>query len=139
VDRLRAEAIIPNTDSLRAAQLADHLVCYVADVATMLNALEEARGQPSKFVAESAELHDFIAQKHGQDRARLGCTVDIVRREWKIVREEVERVIRRAAGVLPRGNISEALIAADRLMERAEDTSVQSLVRFLSTSDAVVR
>lgn len=139
VDRLRAEAIIPNTDSLRAAQLADHLVCYVADVATMLNALEEARGQPSKFVAESAELHDFIAQKHGRDRARLGCTVDIVRREWKIVREEVERVIRRAAGVLPRGNISEALITADRLMESAEATSVRSLLLFLSASDAVVR
>ena len=92
-----------------------------------------------KFVAESAELHDFIAQKHGRDRARLGCTVDIVRREWKIVREEVERVIRRAAAVLPRGNVAEALIAADRLMESAEDTSVRSLQRYLSTSDAILR
>jgi len=139
VDRLRAEAIIPNTDSLRAAQLADHLVCYVADVATLLNALEEARGQPSKFVAETAELHDFIAEKHGRDRARLGCTVDIVRREWRIVREEVERVIRRAASVLPRGNMSEVLITADRLLESGEDTSVRSLMRFLAASDAVVR
>ena len=50
VDRLRAEAIIPNTESLRAAQLADHLVCYVADVAIMLKALEEARGQPSRWL-----------------------------------------------------------------------------------------
>jgi hypothetical protein len=138
VDRLRAEAIIPNTESLRAAQLADHLVCYVADVATLLNALEEARGEPSKFVDETAELHDFIAEKHGRDRARLGCTADIVRREWRIVREEVERVIRRTAGVLPRGNISEVLIAADRLLESGEDASVRSLLRFLSAGDAAI-
>ncbi len=135
VDRLRAEAIIPNTDSLRAAQLADHLVCYVADVATLLNALEEARGQPSKFVEESVELHELIAEKHGRDRARLGCTADIVRREWRIVREEVERVIRRAAGVLPRGNLSEVLIAADRLLESGEDASVRALMRFVSAGD----
>jgi len=138
VDRLRAEAIIPNTDSLRAAQLADHLVCYIADLATLLNALEEARGQPSKFVDASAELHDFIAEKHGRDRARLGCTVDIVRREWKIVREEVERVIRRAASLLPRGNMSEVLITADRLLESGEDASVRSLMRFLAANDGVV-
>ena len=135
VDRLRAEAIIPNTDSLRAAQLADHLVCYVADVATLLRALEEARGQGSRFVDESAELHDFIAEKHGKDRARLGCTADIVRREWKIVREEVERVIRRAAGMLPRGNVSEALIAADRLLEMGEEKSVRSLMRAVASLD----
>ena len=137
VDRLRAEAIIPNTDSLRAAQLADHMACYVADVATMLRALEEARGQTSRFVDDSVELHDFIAEKHGKDRARLGCTADIVRREWKIVREEVERVIRRAAGMLPRGNVSEALIAADRFLEKGEDRSVRSLMRTVASMDPV--
>jgi len=55
------------------------------------------------------------------------------------VREEVERVIRRAASVLPRGNMSEVLITADRLLESGEDTSVRSLMRFLAASDAVVR
>ena len=134
IDRLRAEAIIPSTESLRNAQLADHLVCYVADVATMLRALEEAKGQPFKFVTDSVELHDYIATKHGKDRARLGCTVDIVRREWKIVREETERVIQRAAGMMPRSNVAEAMITIDRFLERGEDASVQSLVRALAAA-----
>jgi hypothetical protein len=51
------------------------------------------------------------------------------------VREEVERVIRRAAGMLPRGNVSEALIAADRFLEMGEDRSVQSLMRATASMD----
>jgi hypothetical protein len=85
--------------------------------------------------------------EHGQAALHLAEHLDVPqqddrirerRREWKIVREEVERVIRRAAGVLPRRNISEALITADRLLESAEHTSVRSLLQCLSTSDAIV-
>jgi signal transduction histidine kinase len=131
VDRLRAESIIPNTESLRASQLADHIVCYVADVAAMMKAMEEARGQPSRLVTESAEIRDFIAAKHGTNRARLGCTADVLRREWEIIREEVERIIRRASNAVPRGGVAEALLAAERFIEAGEAASVLALDRAL--------
>src|SRR6185436_17090077 len=47
VDRLRTERIVPNAHVLRSTQLADHVVGYVALMASMLKAIEEARGQPS--------------------------------------------------------------------------------------------
>jgi signal transduction histidine kinase len=127
VDRLRAEAIIPNTHALRSTQLADHVVGYVADMASMLTAIEEARGQPSKLVEESAEILSFIAMKHGTHRARLGCTPDILHREWAILREELERVVRRSAGAVQRGSIAEALIVLERFLEHGEEASVRAL------------
>jgi signal transduction histidine kinase len=129
VDRLRAEAIIPNTESLRASQLADHIVCYVADIASMLRAIEEAQGQPSRFVTDCVEIHEFIAEKHGAHRARMGCTPDIVRREWGIVREEVVRIIRRSAGSSPRGEVAAALNVTERFLQQGEAASLRSLAR----------
>ena len=128
VDRLRAEAIIPNAESLRAAQLADHLVCYVADIATMLKAIEEARGEPSRLVDDSAEIHEFIATKHGAQRARLGCTAASLRQEWQLLREEVERLIRRSGAAAPNQNvIGEALKLTREFLTRGERASLRGL------------
>jgi signal transduction histidine kinase len=129
VDRLRAEAIIPNTESLRASQLADHIVSYVADIASTLKAIEEAQGQPSRFVTDCVDIHEFIAEKHGAHRARMGCTPDIVRREWGIVREEVARIIRRSASSSPRGEVASALSVTERFLQQGEAASLRSLAR----------
>ena len=127
VDRLRAEAIIPNTHVMGTAQLADHVIGFVADIASMLLAIEEARGQPSRLVAESAVIQGFIAEQHGRQRARLGCTTDVLHREWAILREEVERVVRRAGAGMNERGVSEALIVVERFLEQGEDASVRSL------------
>lgn len=135
VDRLRAEAIIPNTESLRAAQLADHLVCYVADIATVLKAIEETRGAPSRLIDDSEEIHDFIATKHGAHRARLGSTTETLRQEWRIIGEEVERIIRRAAPSAPNaGVITEALRIARRYLDQGEQASIRGLLGALGPS-----
>lgn len=127
VDRLRAEAIIPNTHALRSTQLADHVIGYLADVASMLPALEEARGQPSRLVTESVEIQTFLAERHGCYRARLGCTTDILHREWAILREEVERVARRCSNGGGDSGTAEALIVLERFLEQGEEASIRAL------------
>jgi signal transduction histidine kinase len=134
VDRMRAEGVLPNTHALKAAQVSDHLIAYMADIASMLVAIEEARGQPSRLVSESAEIQSFIAERHGRHRARLGCTADALHREWAILREEVERAVRNGAhGVSQRG-IAEALIVLERFLEAGEDASIGALEEALPVS-----
>jgi signal transduction histidine kinase len=136
VSRLRAEAMVPGALTLRSSQLADHVACYVADVAGMLVAIEEARGQPSKLVMDGAEIQLFVAKRHGAQRARLGWSRDALEREWTILREEIDQLIRRSAGTLPETAVAEARIVLERVLEQAEDSSVRALERFTGPADA---
>jgi signal transduction histidine kinase len=129
VSRLRAEAMVPGAITLRRSQLADHLAAYVADLASMLAAIEEARGQPSRLVAEAAEIQLYVAERHGAQRARLGWTTDIMRLEWRILGEELERIVRRGSMSVPEGAAAEALIVLDRVLEQAMERSTQVLER----------
>src|SRR5436190_5239562 len=97
VERLRHECIVPGAPTLRGSQLADHIMPYVADIAGMLTAIEEARGQPTRLVADGADIQLYVAEKHGAQRARLGWTADTMRLEWSILQEEIERLVRRTS------------------------------------------
>jgi signal transduction histidine kinase len=129
VERLRREATVPGAQSLRSSQLADHVGTYIADMACMLVAIEEARGQPSHLVADGAEIQVQVAERHGAQRARLGWTPHILHREWAILREEIERVVRRGAIAVHEQAIAEALIVLERFLEQGEDHSVRALTR----------
>jgi hypothetical protein len=129
VARLRAEEIAPGAASLRTSQLADHAAAYVADLAALLWAIDEARGQPSALVADGADIHTLVAERHGAQRARLGWTTTALEREWALLREEIERVVRRSAGAVPESSIDEALVVIERFIEQAERTSLRVLAR----------
>jgi signal transduction histidine kinase len=135
VGRLRAEAVVPGALHLRSSQLADHVGCCVADIAGMLVAIEEARGQPSRLVADGAEIQRFVAERHGAQRARLGWSRDALQREWTILREEIDQVIRRNEGSLPLSAVAEAQIVLERVLEQTEESSIRSLERFTSQTD----
>ena len=130
VSRLRDEAVVPGAESLRSSQLGDHVAAYIADLATLLAAVEEARGKPSPLVADSAEIQLYIAEKHGQQRARLGWTPKGLHREWTILAEEIGRVVRRASQMHDRAG-SEALVILERLIEQANERSGRALERAL--------
>ncbi len=129
VSRVREELPLPGVAALRSSQLADHIASYLADVGCTLAAIEEARGQPSRLVADGAELQVQIAERHGSQRARLGWTPAALRREWTILRDEVEHVIRRAAMGVPEQAIAEALIILERFIDQAAEASGMALAR----------
>jgi signal transduction histidine kinase len=141
VARLRSESIIPNADSIRSSHLADHVAAYVADVAGMLMAIEEGRGQPSSIVADAGEIQRVVAERHGAQRARLGWTPNALHREWVILREEITRVIRRRGRSIADRAIAESQIVIDRFLEQSEEVSQRALARATKdeVSDALVR
>jgi signal transduction histidine kinase len=129
VARLRGECIVPGATTIRSSQLADHVTTFVADIASMLTAIEESRGQPTRLVADGAEIQQYIAERHGAQRARLGWTTDTLRQEWTILEEELGRVVRRTASSLDERSVSEALIVVDRFLEQAQEASCRALTR----------
>ena len=138
VARLRDEAVVPGAESLRTTQLGDHAAAYIADLATLLAAIEEARGKPSPLVADSGEIQLFIAEKHGQQRARLGWTPRSLHREWTVLAEEIGRVVRRASKQMHDRAAPEAIVILERLIEQANERSGRALERALrsESSDA---
>ena len=137
VDRLRAECVAPGADTLPSSQLADHVAAFLADVSTVLIAIEEARGEPSPLVGDSTDLLMYIADRHGAQRDLLGWSQDAVSRDWTILYEETRHALRRAEGMMPEGALPEALLVIERLMEQAAERSLQSLTRAAaSTSTA---
>ena len=136
VARLRDETVVPGAESLRSSQLGDHAAAYVADMATLLTAVEEARGKPSPLVADSGDIQLFIAEKHGQQRARLGWTPKGLHREWTILGEEIGRVVRRASMQIPDRAAPEAIVIVERLIEQANERSGRALERLLRNDSA---
>jgi signal transduction histidine kinase len=134
VARLRAERIIPAADALRYSQLADRAATFVADLAAVLIAAEEARGEPSSIVTGASEVQRLVAERHGARRARLGWSRETLSREWAILREEVERAIRRQAAALPADAVREGLALIERFIAQAEQISASALLR--ATRDA---
>jgi hypothetical protein len=127
VNRVRAERLIPGAQSLRAAQLSDHVSAYIADIASTLAAIEEMRGEPSRLLTDGSDIQLYVADRHGAQRAGLGCTSAALHREWEILSEEMERVVRGAP--VSESAIRETLGVLERFLEQGRSASVRALVR----------
>ena len=135
VVRIRDEELVPGAKALKFSQLADHYPCLLADLGAMLIAIEEAGGQPSSLLADGNDIQRLVAERHGAQRARLGWTVDMLRREYVLLREELAGTLRRRARAIPPSAIEEGFIILNRILEQAEDSSVRGLLRARTTDD----
>ena len=126
VRRLREECPAPGAASLRFSQLADHVASYLADLAGILITLEESGGQPSGLLVDAADIHRLVAGRHGAQRARLGWSEDALRCEYRVLSEEIERIVRQSEGAIDPASRDEALAVVARLLEQAEQTSLRA-------------
>ncbi|MEO5568090.1 MAG: hypothetical protein ABIR92_06345, partial [Gemmatimonadaceae bacterium] len=125
---MRADPALSIAAGLRTSQVADHLSTLLADVAGALIIVEETSGEPTPLLADSMEIQRLIAERHGMQRARLDWTEAALRREFMIIREEIERAVKRS---MPRhGSLSlvDALATVNRFVDQAEYISVRALV-----------
>jgi hypothetical protein len=129
ITRLREEPIIEGTNALRACQLSNHLIEYVAGIAATLMALEELRGDTSVEIADAARIHALIAECHGRQRGQLGWTTERLRREWTILREEVDRLVRLHSRELLEPALAEATRIVERMIAQAMEISARALER----------
>jgi hypothetical protein len=127
VERIRCDPVLGMAAGLRTSQVADHLSTLLADIAGALIVVEEAAGLPSPLLADAMEIQRLIAERHGAQRARLGWTEALMRREFMIVREELDRMARRfvpLGGSLAPGT---AVATVNRFVDQAEYISVRAL------------
>jgi signal transduction histidine kinase len=130
--RMRSDGALPGAKVLKFSQLTGHLPGYLADLGSMLVAIEEARGQPSTLLADGIEIQRLIAERHGAQRARLGWSVDALEREYALLRDELKRAIHRRAKGISQSAADESLSIISRVIEQAETISARALQRALS-------
>jgi signal transduction histidine kinase len=120
--RLREDPRVPSARAADRLQLEDHQASLVASVGTALLTLSEAESDAGAL-QDGADIQRIIARRHGGQRRRLGWSLDEVRREYQILREEVEALLRREAPDAASGGT--AMDVLRRYLERAERRTVR--------------
>ena len=128
-ERIRCDPILRVAAGLRTSQVADHLATLLADIAGTLVVVEEAGGDSSPLLADAMEIQRLVAERHGAQRARLGWTEASMRREFMIIREELERVVRHSVPSTGALSVEDALATVHRFLDQAEYISVRKLER----------
>jgi hypothetical protein len=97
VARLRVDAATPSAHTLPDAQLEDHLITFLVDVAQCLSLVSHDGAEAAQMLRDGSAIQQLIARRHGAQRARLGWAESEVRRELQTLREEVHAAVHRRA------------------------------------------
>lgn len=127
VRRVRADPNMTIAGGLRFSQLADHLASLLADLGSALVLMEESRGSASGTLADAVEIQRLIAERHGAQRQRLGWSEAVLRREFMIVREEIEHAIRKASQFGDPLPLDDGIGVLGRFLDQAEYVAVRAL------------
>lgn len=126
-DRIKTDPNMSMAAGLKFSQLADHLATLLADVGGALVVMEEAKGLSSPTLADAVEIQRLISERHGAQRQRLGWTESALRREFMIVREELERVVRHASEFGDPLPVEDGIAVIGRFLDQAEYIAVRAL------------
>jgi hypothetical protein len=127
VDRVRNDPNLSVAAGLKFSQLADHLAAMLADVGGALVVMEEAHGAPSPTLADAVEIQRLISERHGAQRQRLGWSESAVRREFRILREELEKVVRKASEFGDPLPVEDGIAVIGGFLDQAEYIAVRAL------------
>ncbi|HEY7767730.1 ATP-binding protein [Longimicrobium sp.] len=117
--RLRGDPHVPGARGLDRAQLEDHMATFLLDIGKSLITLDEGGGEP-ELMQDGSDIQRLISERHGDQRRRLGWKPGEVRRQFEIVRDEVDTLIRRDIAQRTDADIGAALGIVKRLLEEAE-------------------
>ena len=135
-DRLRADPAIPHANSLNRAELENHVATFLLDIGKSLVTLDEGRAKPA-LLRDSSVIQRLISERHGKQRARLGWRKEELKREFGILREEVDALVRRDAPPRPGVDVEEALGVIHHLLKRAEEISLAGFSAYLADPEDI--
>jgi signal transduction histidine kinase len=127
VDRMVSDPSVTAAAGLKFSQLADHLAALLADVGGALVVMEEAKGAHSATLADAVEIQRLISELHGAQRQRLGWNESVLRREFMILREELERLVRNASEFGEPLPVDDGIAVIGRFLDQAEYIAVRAL------------
>ena len=117
VARLRDDAAVPMARDAARVELEDHVSVFLADIAQSLVIQGETTGG-RQLMRDNSDVCRLISDRHGGQRARLGWTEEALRREYRILGEEVEAALRRVSAPgadRPLSAVRELLADAERI------------------------
>ena len=123
--RLRGDPLFPNAAAIDSAQLENHVATFILDTGKSLITLDEGRGDP-ELMQDGTSIQRVIAERHGEQRRRIGWTADQLRREFVLLREEIEGLIGREAAGRGVPELAAALSVLYRLLDRAERNGLRA-------------
>jgi hypothetical protein len=102
------------------------MAALLADVASALTVMEESNGS-SPTLADTVEIQRLISERHGVQRQRLGWTESALRREFMIIREELEGMVRSASEFGDPLPVEDGIAVIARFLDQAEYIAVRAL------------
>ena len=93
-DRLRAEPGVPLARGMRQAELEDHLVTAIADLAQTLVIVGEAGTAETGLLADSVAINVVVGERHAVRRFAQGWDLPALRHDYAVLREVLARAVR---------------------------------------------
>jgi signal transduction histidine kinase len=129
-ERLRTDPATPAAHGMRHPQLEDHQASLLADLAQSLVIVDDAGAAAAALLKDGSAIQRTIADQHGARRFAQGWREAALRRDYQILREEIERAVRdrlREGGEAERAaDVDVAVRVLLGLVDRAEAVSVQT-------------
>jgi signal transduction histidine kinase len=127
VERIRGDRNLSVAAGLKFSQVADHLAALLADIGGALVVMEEAKGASSPTLADAVEIQRLISERHGAQRHRLGWNESDLRREFMMIREELENLVRNASEFGDPLPVEDGIAVIGRFLDQAEYVAVRAL------------
>jgi PAS domain S-box-containing protein len=127
VERIKCDSNLAVAAGLKYSQLSDHLASLLADIGGGLVVMEEAKGEPSPTLADAVEIQRLISERHGAQRQRLGWSESALRREFMIMREEIELAVKKASEFGEPLPVEDGVAVVTRFLDQAEYLAVRAL------------
>ena len=122
--RMREDDVnFPAARPLRQSLLEDHYTSFLSDVAAQMTLVGESGGEASVLFGDGARIEQTIAELHGRQRAALGWTEEQVAREYVILEDEADALLKRDG----RADEESALEVVRALFRAAATTSVRAV------------
>jgi hypothetical protein len=126
--RMRSDPAIPAARSLSVPVLEDHALSLLGDLFQSLVVLERQNQltdeEESDLLGDGSEIQRLVSDLHGRQRHKFGWTESALEREYQILDEEVESLVRRyVPDVAGSEGIEWALDLLKRQLERSRDAS----------------
>jgi PAS domain S-box-containing protein len=125
VARLRSDPLFPSAQSLDVLTLVDHQGTFLASVADSLISIAQSDGLAQSHLRDGSEIQRAVSELHGRQRSRIGWNSTQFAREYDILTEEIEMLLRRR---LPEGQdgASAAIVIVRQLITRARELGMRA-------------
>jgi hypothetical protein len=125
VQRMYRDPGVPRAHALDRARLEDHTQTLVLEIGRALTILDTTGGAPL-MMRDGENIQRTLAQLHGLQRARLGFAGDEMRREYAILLEEMEALLRAELRARTSAEPEPVAVMIRRMMDRVTRLALES-------------